>query len=93
MWSTAELKNDERDRPTLDDAFRRWEAPLTAGLSRLRERGEMPADAEPEQLATMLISALQGGMLLARTRGDVGPLRAVFGVAIDHVRGLRRVLP
>lgn len=85
----AELKNDERFRPTLDDAFHRWEAPLAAGLSRLREQGELQSDDQPESLATMLIAALQGGMLLARTRGDIAPLRAVFGVSLDHVRSLR----
>jgi hypothetical protein len=42
----AELKNDETFRPLLDDAFRRWEAPLARGLQRMQDRGELVADAD-----------------------------------------------
>jgi TetR/AcrR family transcriptional regulator, transcriptional repressor for nem operon len=81
----AELKNDETFRPLLDDAFRVWEAPLARGLQRMQDRGELVADADPARLATAVIAALQGGMLLARVRGDVTPLRDALHSAVAQL--------
>jgi TetR/AcrR family transcriptional regulator, transcriptional repressor for nem operon len=81
----AELKNDEAFRPLLDAAFQQWEAPLARGLRRIQQRGELAAEADPARLATMAIAALQGGMLLARVRGDITPLRDAIDGAIAEL--------
>jgi AcrR family transcriptional regulator len=81
----AELKNDEAFRPLLDAAFQQWEAPLARGLRRMQQRGELAAEADPARLATMAIAALQGGMLLARVRGDITPLRDCVDGAIAEL--------
>ena len=88
----AELKNDETFRPRLDAAFRRWEAPLARGLQAMKDRGELAEDADPARLAAALIAALQGGMLLARVRGDIAPLQDALGNAVAqlHHRGSDR---
>jgi hypothetical protein len=85
----AELKNDPAFRPLLDDAFRRWEAPLARGLQTIQDRGELVADADPNRLATTVIAALQGGMLLARVRGDIAPLRDTLEGAVAQLRQSR----
>jgi hypothetical protein len=85
----AELKNDPTFRPLLDDAFRRWEAPLARGLQTIQDRGEMVADADPRRLARTVIAALQGGMLLARVRGDIAPLRDTLEGAVAHLQQWR----
>jgi TetR/AcrR family transcriptional regulator, transcriptional repressor for nem operon len=82
----AELKNDPTFRPLLDDAFRRWEAPLARGLQTIQDRGELVADADPNRLASTVIAALQGGMLLARVRGDIAPLRDTLEGAVEQLR-------
>jgi len=89
----AELKNDETFRPLLDDAFRRWEAPLARGLQTIQDRGEMNADAEPRRLASGVIAALQGGMLLARVRGDISPLRDALEGAVAQLRRYQAAPP
>jgi TetR/AcrR family transcriptional regulator, transcriptional repressor for nem operon len=89
----AELKNDETFRPLLDDAFRRWEAPLARGLQRMQDRGELVADADPARLATAVIAALQGGMLLARVRGDVTPLRDALDSAVAQLHQWEATTP
>lgn len=81
----AELKNDESFRPLLDAAFQQWEAPLARGLQRMQERGELVAEADPARLATTVIAALQGGMLLARVRGDIMPLRDALDSAVAEL--------
>jgi TetR/AcrR family transcriptional regulator, transcriptional repressor for nem operon len=85
----AELKNDPIFRPLLDDAFRRWEAPLARGLQTIQDRGELVADADPNRLASTVIAALQGGMLLARVRGDIAPLRDTLEGAVAQLRQWR----
>lgn len=82
----AELKNDETFRPSLDAAFGRWEAPLARGLQAMKDRGELVSDAKPARLAAMVIAALQGGMLLARVRGDVTVLRDALDGAVTELR-------
>jgi TetR/AcrR family transcriptional repressor of nem operon len=85
----AELKNDPTFRPLLDDAFRRWEAPLARGLQTIQDRGELVADADPHRLASAVIAALQGGMLFARVRGDIAPLRDTLEGAVAQLRHWR----
>jgi TetR/AcrR family transcriptional regulator, transcriptional repressor for nem operon len=82
----GELKNDETFRPLLDDAFRRWEAPLARGLQTMQDRGQLVADADPHRLASTVIAALQGGMLVARIRGDIAPLRDTLEGAVAQLR-------
>lgn len=82
----AELKNDETFRPLLDDAFSRWEAPLARGLQTMQDRGQLVANADPRRLAGTVIAALQGGMLLARVRGDIAPLRDALEGAVAQLR-------
>ena len=81
----AELKNDESFRPILDAAFRRWEGLLARGLQTMQDRGDLVAGADPARLATAVIAALQGGMLLARLRGDIGPLQDALGGAVAQL--------
>jgi AcrR family transcriptional regulator len=85
----AELKNNDAFRPSLDAAFRRWEDLLAHGLQVLQERGELAPDADTARLATMVIAALQGGMLLSRIRGDATPLRDLLATVLEHLHRLR----
>ncbi len=81
----AELKNDPAFRPALDAAFRQWEQPLAQGLTAMKARGELVRNAEPHRLASMVIAALQGGMLLARLRDDITSLRDAMGIALGEL--------
>ena len=86
----SELKNDQTFAPLLDTAFRRWEAALARGLQRIQDRGGLVAEADPASLATAVIAALQGGMLLARIRGDVAPLRDTLINAVAQLHQWER---
>jgi len=59
-------------RATINAAFEAWQEPLRAAL---RDMG-LPA-RRARSLTTVMISALEGAIVLARTRQDVGPLRDV----------------
>lgn len=68
-------ERDEASRVALADAFGRWEAPLLAGLGRMRDRGELRAEVRLDALADLVMAALQGGLLLAQVRRDPAQLR------------------
>ena len=51
----------------------------------MRERGELAASADPHDLALALLSAVEGGLLLAKTTHSSRPLEIAIDMAIDHV--------
>lgn len=83
----AELRaSDEDSRAELSSGFLRWTALLRDGLGRMQERDELRADADLDQLAHVLLSALQGGALLSQNLASADPLRASMAAALAYVR-------
>ncbi|MFJ8613537.1 TetR/AcrR family transcriptional regulator [Streptomyces sp. NPDC093675] len=54
------------------------------GMLAMRDRGELRRDADPEHLAHVLVSAMQGGILLSQTLRRPQPLRDALDAAIAH---------
>ncbi len=54
----------------------------------MRDRGALKPEAKPEDLATAVIAALQGGLLLAQTARTSRPLVLALDMAIDHIARL-----
>jgi TetR/AcrR family transcriptional regulator, transcriptional repressor for nem operon len=75
-------------RIDLKRAFRRWEGGIRRGLRALHERGELRADADPDRLATALLAAVQGGLLLTQIRRNTKPLQAAIDTMLDHIESL-----
>jgi TetR/AcrR family transcriptional regulator, transcriptional repressor for nem operon len=83
----AELADlDPRARADLADSFERWEAPIRAGLARMRAHGDLRADTDTDALALALLAALQGGLLLTQTRRNTTPLRVGLDTVLAHIR-------
>src|SRR6266700_7116671 len=51
-------------------AFDAWEQLFADAIGRMRERGDLRADASPAVLATALLASVEGGMVLSQTRND-----------------------
>jgi len=82
----SELANDsEPARKRLADSFSIWRDRIENGLAKMRERGELSASADPRDLALALLSAVEGGLLLAKTTHSSRPLEIAIDMAIDHV--------
>ncbi|MEV8565044.1 TetR/AcrR family transcriptional regulator [Streptomyces sp. NPDC051322] len=79
------LKTGPEVRDDLADGFDRWEDLFRCGLRAMRDRGELSAAADPEQLTYVLMAAFQGGMLLDQAAASVGPLRAALNGAIAYI--------
>jgi AcrR family transcriptional regulator len=73
-------------RARLAEGFAVWESLLAAGLTRMRDKGELASDVDPAEMASAIMTALQGGLLLARTARDPAPLEIALDMALSHVR-------
>jgi hypothetical protein len=51
----------------------------------MHSNGTLRPDANPEELATVLLAALQGGLLLAKLSSDIHPLELSLDAALAHV--------
>ena len=82
----SELTDRDRGhREALGAAFDRWEAAIRDCVTRMRDRGALAPGADPAVLATGLLAALQGGLLLAQVRRSSAPLATALDQAIDHI--------
>jgi len=79
---------NEEARAQAAAGFDAWERLLADALGRMRERGELRADAEPGTLATALLASIEGGMVLSQARGDVASLRVAVAAGLGQVRAL-----
>jgi AcrR family transcriptional regulator len=75
----------EPAREALAACFAEWEAFLVDGFTAMRASGLLSDEADPAELAVTVMTALQGGLLLAQTTRDVRPLELALDMAIDHV--------
>ena len=57
------------------------------GLTAMRDRCELRADAKPRDLAVATKASLHGGLLLAQAARSIRPLRVALDAALKHLRG------
>jgi AcrR family transcriptional regulator len=80
------IKTDLDVRAELADAFEQWRDIFRDGLERMQSLARLSVEADPTRLAHLLLSAFQGGMLLAQVARDIAPLNDALGAAIDYVQ-------
>jgi len=84
--STEVAGRNEEARLAAAAGFDAWEHLLAGALERMRERGELRAEAEPAVLATGLLASIEGGMVLAQARQDMASLHVAVAAGIAQVR-------
>jgi hypothetical protein len=77
--------SDQSARIRLVSAFDRWEGPIRSGLARMQARGELSERTDTAVLATTLLAAIQGGMLLSQVRRSSTAYRQAVSAVIDHI--------
>ena len=78
-------ERDDVARAEIAEGFEAWISGLAAGLRRIQEAGEIGPEADPDQLATGLMAALQGGYTLAQASRDITTMEAAVFSMIDHI--------
>ncbi|WP_415853367.1 TetR/AcrR family transcriptional regulator [Sinomonas sp. G460-2] len=80
------IKTDLDVHDELASAFDQWRDIFRDGLQAMQRLGRLSADADPTRQANLLLSAFQGGMLLAQVARDITPLKDALYAAIDYVQ-------
>ncbi|WP_316745885.1 TetR family transcriptional regulator C-terminal domain-containing protein, partial [Streptomyces sp. MK7] len=80
------IKTDLDVHDELASAFDQWRDIFRDGLQHMQQLGRISTDADPTQLANLLLSAFQGGSLLAQVARDITPLKDALQAAIDYVQ-------
>jgi TetR/AcrR family transcriptional repressor of nem operon len=65
-------------RHKIEKCFSEIVAQLSACLEEARERGDIPARAEPRQMASLLVDCWEGAALRSRLRREAAPLEAML---------------
>jgi len=78
----AELAcQDPAARDALAVGFARWLASIRAGLERIRDGGELDPGCDCDALASGLLAAYEGGLVLVQATGSLRPLEAALATA------------
>jgi TetR/AcrR family transcriptional repressor of nem operon len=83
-------ERSESARLELARSFAEWQSYLSKGFAVMRDNGELVADADVDELALTMMSALQGGLLMAQTTRSARPLELALNMALGHITGYRR---
>jgi len=74
----------------LAQCFAEWQSYLSEGFEAMRDKGELAAQADPAELALTLMTALQGGLLMAQATRTARWLELALNMAVQHTAGYRR---
>jgi AcrR family transcriptional regulator len=77
---------DEATRMVLVDSFDKWERAFRDGIYRMQNARLVRPEADPDSLAAAILAAVQGGLLLCKTRKSTVPLEASLDAAIGYLR-------
>lgn len=81
------LDADQGDRLLVGSGFRTWHAHLRDGVRTMRAAGLLRADADPDALASLFATALQGGAVIDKATGSLDYLEPALRAALAHLRG------
>jgi TetR/AcrR family transcriptional repressor of nem operon len=88
--ATEVAGRNEEARRQAAAGFDAWERLLAGALERMRQGGELRADARPAVLATGLLAGIEGGMVLSQARRDMASLRVAVEAGLAQVRAWAR---
>jgi AcrR family transcriptional regulator len=84
---SSELSDDHPwARDALAASFAAWSEAIRAGLDTMIDNGTLPPGTDPRRLALALLTAVQGGLLLAQAQHTTDAVEAGLDTVIAHIR-------
>src|SRR5216684_8203976 len=81
-------ETDAAARLAVARGLHRWEARIREGLQAMHARGDLPAQASPDDLALATLAALQGGLLMTQLQRETKPLEVALDAMLDRIQSL-----
>jgi TetR/AcrR family transcriptional repressor of nem operon len=82
-------ERDDLARAGIAAGFDAWTEDLATALRRIQAAGELSSQADPDELATSLMAALQGGYTLAQATREIAPMETSVLAMLDHIESFR----
>jgi AcrR family transcriptional regulator len=84
---SSELSDDHPwARDALAASFTAWSEAIRAGLAIMAGNGALPPGTDPGRLALALLTAVQGGLILAQAQRSTDALEAALDTVIAHIQ-------
>ena len=81
-------ETDPAARAQLATGFRQWEVSIREGLRTMHRRGDLPATANPDELALAMLAAIQGGILLTQVYRETKPMEVALDTLLAYIESL-----
>jgi TetR/AcrR family transcriptional regulator, transcriptional repressor for nem operon len=81
----GQTDHDPALRATLADLFDRWQVAIAGLVTRAVDAGAIRDDADPTATASALLTALQGGTMLAHLGATPEPLASALNTIVDSL--------
>jgi AcrR family transcriptional regulator len=72
-------------RATLADLFEEWRSAIAGLVRRAQRAGRVIDRTDPDEAATCLLAALEGGTMLSNLQHDEGPLRTMLDAELSRL--------
>ena len=83
----AEVSPEFRD--DLAEGFGKWKGSIREGLRVMQSSGELRRNVDLDRLATAILAAVEGGILLSQLQRDTLPLETALDDVLDRIDALR----
>ena len=80
--ATQAAMTDPELASTIAESMRAWRGALAKGVQRMQSAGTVDKSADSEKIATVILAAIQGGLLLSQPEGSAWPLEAALDTAL-----------
>ena len=80
--ATQAAMTDPELASTIAESMRAWRGALATGVQRMQSTGTVDKSADSERIATVILAAIQGGLLLSQPEGSAWPLEAALDTAL-----------
>jgi len=85
--ATQAAMSDPELEGVIAEGMRTWRSALADGIRRMRERGLVDGSADPDRIATVILAAIQGGLVLSQPERSAWPLEAALDSALAPLHG------
>ena len=75
--------------PVLMQKEMRWRDLLAAGVRKMQASGDVDREADPERIAMVILTAVQGGLVMSQPLRSAWPLEAALDSALDPLHRVR----
>lgn len=80
--ATRAAMTDPELASIIAESMRAWRGALAEGVQRMQSTGTVDKSADSERIATVILAAIQGGLLLSQPEGSAWPLEAALDTAL-----------